>query len=124
MWTSDVLTIEKIHSYVISPVPPFLPKMVQQDWLYPEKITASRPRWNTRTTGATQAQIKRTRINSEFDRSNMYRYNYRAEVLPPKQPPHLNKSHRFRVDGTSEEEKKQTKLIMESDPIFNGQSKR
>jgi len=95
-----------------------------KDWLYPEKITASRPRWNTRTTGATQAQIKRTRINSEFDRSNMYRYNYRAEVLPPKQPPHLNKSHRFKIDEMSEDEKMKTQRIMESDPIFNGQSKR
>jgi len=61
-----------------------LNKMAVKAWLNPEKINAARPHWNTRTTGATQSQINRTRINSEFDRSNMYRYNYRAEILPPK----------------------------------------
>ena len=65
-------------------------------FLHPENLVG-RPDWNTKTTGALEVYSKRSRVNSEFDRSNMYRYNYRAEALPPKQPVHVNKSHRFKT---------------------------
>ena len=59
-------------------------KMKVKKFLHPEKLVG-RPDWVIKTTGAMEVYSKRTRINSEFDRSNMFRYNYRAEVLPPKQ---------------------------------------
>jgi len=93
-----------------------------KEFLLPNKLGSSD--WDTCTTGATQSQSNRTRVNSEFDRSNMYRYNYRAEVLPPKQTVHVNRSHRFKTETLSEAEKKDIMEQQRSDPVLAGTAKR
>ena len=70
-------------------------------FLHPEKLVG-RPDWDIKTTGAMEIFSKRTRVNSEFDRSGMYVYNYRAEVLPPKQEKHVSGKHRFKTETMSE----------------------
>jgi hypothetical protein len=98
-------------------------KVRVKKFLHPENLVG-RPDWNTKTTGAMEVYSKRSRVNSEFDRSNMYRYNYRAEVLPPKQPVHVNKSHRFKTETMSEAQKADILAEKASDPVLSGKAKR
>ncbi len=99
-------------------------KMRVKKFLHPEKLVG-RPDWNNKTTGALEIFSKRTRVNSEFDRSNMYRYNYRAEVLPPKQPPHVSKNLRTAKMATlSDAERAEVAALEAADPVLAGKAKR
>ena len=98
-------------------------KMAVKAFLKPHRV-GQPALWDARTTGALEIFNTRSRINSEFDRSGMYEYNYRAEVLPPKQPGHIFKAHRFRVDVMADEEKAMIKTMHATDPVYRGQFKR
>jgi len=43
-------------------------------------------KWNTTVENTEQLCVRRIRVNADHDRPNMQQYNYRAEVLPPKNP--------------------------------------
>ncbi|GMH94522.1 hypothetical protein TL16_g12928 [Triparma laevis f. inornata] len=92
-------------------------------FLHPDKLVG-RPAWDTKTTGALEIFSNRTRVNSEFDRSGMYRYNYRAEVLPPKQEKHVNGKHRFKTETMSDAEKTAIAAKLAANPVLAGKAKR
>lgn len=58
-------------------------------------------RWNQSVLKPDILCVKRSRENSEHDRSHMYQYNFRSEVLPPKNLPHIPAPSKWGVDGTS-----------------------
>ena len=54
----------------------------------------------------------------------MYVYNYRAEVLPPKQEKHISGNHRFKTETMSEAEKTVVLAKLAADPVLAGKAKR
>jgi len=43
-------------------------------------------KWNTSVENTEKLCVRRIRVNADHDRPNMHQYNFRAEVLPPKNP--------------------------------------
>lgn len=58
-------------------------------------------RWTTSVLPKDVLCVKRTRMNMERDRSNMYQYNFRAEVLPPKNVEYVAQPSKFVVANVS-----------------------
>ncbi|KAJ8607166.1 hypothetical protein CTAYLR_007336 [Chrysophaeum taylorii] len=81
-----------------------------------------KPLWND-SIMMCSAGTRRVRVNSEHDRPNMYRYNYRAEQLPPKNLEFVPKPHKFRVIALSAEKKKRISDLKALDPVLAGRSK-
>jgi hypothetical protein len=97
-------------------------KMKVKQFLKPSMGTRT---WDTKTTGAMEIFSKRTAVNLEFDRSNMYRYNYRAEVLPAKQLAHVNMNKRAAAAETMSEAQRTLVLSQQAaDPVLAGKAKR
>ena len=69
-----------------------------------------------------QFVFRRTRVNSEHDRPNMYQYNLRAEHLPPKNLEHIPKPHKFKIDVMSDERKKEIRDAKAADPVLAGKA--
>ncbi|KAJ1462931.1 hypothetical protein M885DRAFT_504382 [Pelagophyceae sp. CCMP2097] len=67
-----------------------------------------------------KVQRRRIRVNSEFDRPNMYAYNLRAEHLPPKNLEHIPKPHKFKVDGMSTARKAELEALRSTDRVLRG----
>lgn len=97
-------------------------KMKVKQFLKPSMGTRT---WDTKTTGAMEIFSKRTAVNLEFDRSNMYRYNYRAEVLPAKQLAHVNMNKRAAAAETMSDAQRTLVLSQQAaDPVLAGKAKR
>lgn len=78
--------------------------------------------WNQSSITAALA-YRRTRVNSEFDRPNMYQYNLRAEQLPPKNVEHIPTAGKFKIDVMPEETKRRIRAIRAADSVLNGRAK-
>lgn len=69
-----------------------------------------------------QFVFRRTRVNSEHDRPNMYQYNLRAEHLPPKNLEHIPKPHKFKIDIMSDKRKAEIRAAKAADPVLAGKA--
>jgi hypothetical protein len=49
-------------------------------------VGIQKAKWNTSVESTEKLCIRRIRLNADHDRPSMHQYNYRAEVLPPKNP--------------------------------------
>jgi hypothetical protein len=54
----------------------------------------------------------------QHDRSNTYQFNYRAEVLRPRNLPHLPKPHKFRVYAMAPEERRHIEAERARDAVL------
>mmetsp|Transcript_3226 Transcript_3226/g.3989 ORF Transcript_3226/g.3989 Transcript_3226/m.3989 type:complete len:205 (+) Transcript_3226:70-684(+) len=55
-------------------------------------------KWNQSSQPENLIIVKRSRENSDHDRSHMYQYNYRAEVLPSKNLIHIPNASKWKVN--------------------------
>jgi hypothetical protein len=82
------------------------------------------PRWNNSNQPENIIAIKRSRENSDHDRSNMYQYNYRAEVLPPKNVMHIPNPGKWGVTSFSKELIESIEMQKAGSRLLQGQYKR
>jgi len=59
--------------------------------------------WNISVQKPDVLCLKRSRENAANDRSNMYQFNFRAEIIAPSNLPHVPKPSKFGVSGVSKE---------------------
>mmetsp|Transcript_55461 Transcript_55461/g.109960 ORF Transcript_55461/g.109960 Transcript_55461/m.109960 type:complete len:336 (+) Transcript_55461:64-1071(+) len=81
-------------------------------------------RWNTSVLKPDILCVKRSRENNDHDRSHMYEYNFRSEVLPPKNLPHIPPQSKWVVDGTSAELKAAVETAKAGSRLYSGSFKR
>ena len=62
----------------------------------------------------------RSKINAEHDRSRTLRYNYRAEVLPPKNLPPASAPSKWRVPAMSEMQRQALRRRRSAEPLRAG----
>jgi hypothetical protein len=79
------------------------------------------PKWDG-SSYVDQFVFRRTRVNSDHDRPNMYAYNLRAEHLPPKNLEHIPKPHKFKIDVMSDERKAAIRAAKAADPVLAGKA--
>lgn len=79
--------------------------------------------WNQSVQLEDFGRPRRTRMNSEHDRPNMYRYNFRAEHMPPENLEFVHKAHKFKIDALTKERKEEIARLRASDSVLAGHSK-
>jgi len=82
------------------------------------------PKWEQTTAKPDVIIPKRTRENHVHDRSHSFQYNYRAEVLPEKNLPHIPKPHKWGVNQHSQEFKETVRAARSADRRHQGVHKR
>lgn len=68
-----------------------------KQWSKSKILSVDQPEWTNSTGMSKPVCERRTMENHIHDRSKAYQYNYRAEVLPNKLPPPIDKSTKFHV---------------------------
>ena len=81
-------------------------------------------RWNKSVLPPDVLCVKRSRENMAHDRGNTYQYNFRAEVLPPKNPPHVVQASKFAVTNVSPEMAQQVTTAKAGSRLLSGHYKR
>lgn len=86
----------------------------------PNLLSAERGDWDISNHVEKKLYVKKHGENFARDRSNPYIYNYRAEVLPPKNIPPIEKPSKFQVTTQLESQVKEILDIRQEDPINRG----
>ena len=76
-----------------------------------------KPLWNG-SSATDQPRFRRTRVNSDHDRTGRYAYNFRAEELPPKSMEPIPKPHKFKVDVMPESRKAEIRAARVAEPVL------
>uniref|UniRef100_K3X4A9 Uncharacterized protein n=1 Tax=Globisporangium ultimum (strain ATCC 200006 / CBS 805.95 / DAOM BR144) TaxID=431595 RepID=K3X4A9_GLOUD len=93
---------ERVFSSKDTPSGKALAKQEVLESLKSRILSSKKPGWNMSTSNYDNMQMngkcyKRTNVNAERNRANMYVYNFRAEKLPKKYPTVKPKSNRFNM---------------------------
>mmetsp|Transcript_9737 Transcript_9737/g.9819 ORF Transcript_9737/g.9819 Transcript_9737/m.9819 type:complete len:334 (+) Transcript_9737:111-1112(+) len=91
-----------------------------KEYLQSKILNSDKRPWTDSVAVDNKACIRTNYQNFDHDRSNAYQYNYRAEVLPNKNIPKIDKSTKFHLSAMDPETISRLEEEREKDPIAQG----
>eukprot|EP01041_Mallomonas_annulata_P011554 gene11554-24166_t len=91
-----------------------------KEWSKSKLLSADQKSWNPSVDLEKKICQKPTHVNFVKDRNSAYEYNYRAEVLPPKNMDSLEKPSKLHFTSQLQSTANEIKQKMEADPIARG----